>query len=50
VVRAIPGIGGAAAVTTGAAAIAHAICHPLPALGVAAAVGGVFLLLLDAKL
>ena len=48
--RTVPGIGGAAAVTFGAAGAAHAIWHWLPVLYPALVIGGVFALLLDRQL
>jgi hypothetical protein len=47
---AIPGVGGAAAVSFGAAVVVHGVFRQVPALGVAALVAGVFGLLADRRL
>ena len=49
-IRGLPGIGGAMAVTAGAAAVVHGVFHQVPLLGVAALVVGVFGLLADRQL
>ena len=46
----VPGVSGAALVTAGAAMVVHAVFRQVPELGVAAAVAGMFLLLLDRRL
>lgn len=46
-VRGVPGVGGAAAVTAGVAMIVHGVFGQVPAAGVALAVGGVFGLMID---
>lgn len=46
----VPGIGGAAAVSYGAAWTAHSVWHPLPLWGVALVLGGVFGILADRRL
>lgn len=46
-IRGIPGVGGAAAVTCGAAVIVHAAWHWIPWYGPAALVGGLFGLMID---
>jgi hypothetical protein len=48
--RTVPGVGGAAAVTYGAAVTVHAAWHWLPVYAVALVVGGVFALALDRQL
>jgi hypothetical protein len=48
--RSLPGIGGAAAITYGCAVIVHGLVHQVPALGVAALVGGAFGILMDRRL
>ena len=47
---AVPGVAGAAAVSIGAAMIVHGVFHQVPGVGVAAAVGGLFCLLMDRNL
>ena len=46
----IPGIGGAVAVSVGAALVVHGLLSQVPALGVGVLVGGVFALLVDRRL
>jgi hypothetical protein len=49
-VRGLPGVGGAAVFTAGAAMVVHGVFRQVPLLGVAALVAGVFGLLMDRRL
>jgi hypothetical protein len=46
----VPGLGGAGAVTFGAAVLVHSAWHWIPVYAVATVVGGAFALLLDRRL
>ena len=48
--RLVPGVGGSASLTAGLAVVVHSVFRQVPALGVAAAVAGVFLLVLDKRI
>lgn len=48
--RTVPGVGGAAAFTSGVSVVAHSAWHWLPVYGVALVIGGVFGLAMDRRL